>query len=113
MSKFKVGDKVRCISTGYYELITLGKEYVVVEARGSDYIWISCDDGDIVPYETDRFELVESSQKPADLPKYVIVQGKAQDVVAEVEQYLNQGYKPQGGVSMHQGWFAQAMILGD
>ena len=121
MSNFKVGDKVRCISTGSYEFITLGKEYVVVEARGSGYIWIGCDDGDIVPYETGLFELVEASQKPrdfleesgkpADLPKYVIVEAKNKEFLQEVNELIAKGYKPQGGVVVDQQFYIQAMVL--
>lgn len=111
MSKFKIGDKVRCISTGFYESITLGKEYVVVEARGSNYIWISCDDGDIVPYEIDHFVLSETLQKSTDLPKYILVEAKKVEFLQQVNELIAKGYKPQGGVAVDQAYYIQALIL--
>lgn len=111
MSNFKAGDIVRCVCTGGYLHITKGRDYSVVRFD-DNHIYIENDYGASY-YESHLFKLVKSNQKPVDVPRYVIVQGNAQDVVAEVEQYLKQGYKPQGGVSMHQDWFAQAMILGD
>ena len=109
MSKFKAGDRIQWKDTPCSDK---GEITYVCNFGGITVFW------DSQPFEeyyytakdVEKFELF---QKPADLPKYVIVQGKVQDVVAEVEQYLKQGYKLQGGVSVHQDWFAQAMILGD
>ena len=111
MSRFKAGDKILCLSNGRCQYITEGRVYVV-KSVDDKYVYIENDHG-AAYYDSGLFTLVKTNQKPVDVPEYVIVQGKVQDVVAEVEQYLNQGYKLQGGVSMHQDWFAQAMILGD
>ena len=111
MSNFKAGDIVRCVYTGGYLYITEGRDYSVVRVD-DNHIYIENDCGASY-YESHLFKLVKSNQKPVDVPRYVIVQGNAQDVVAEVNEYIKQGYKLQGGVSVHQDWFAQALVLNE
>ena len=62
MSKFKVGDKIRCIDNSEYPRhLTLGKVYTVVESEtDSRYVRIESDhDLSIGGYKVGRFELVE------------------------------------------------------
>lgn len=62
MSKFKVGDKIRCIDNSeYHRQLTLGKVYTVVESEtDSRYVRIESDhDLTIGGYKVGRFELVE------------------------------------------------------
>lgn len=64
MSKFKVGDKIRCIDNSEYPRhLTLGKVYTVVESEtDSRYVRIESDhDLSIGGYKVGRFELVEPS----------------------------------------------------
>lgn len=115
MHDFKIGDKVRCVNNGCFGLglLTINKEYEVVRFNKYGDVVIIADDGSEWGFVLERFVLADSNQKPSVVLKYIVVQGKVQDMVAEVEQHLKQGYKLQGGVSMHQNWFAQALILGD
>lgn len=57
MSKFKVGDKVRCVSP-YTSYITLGRTYVIKEIQGSWYMVVT-DHGGLDGYPERVFELVE------------------------------------------------------
>lgn len=111
MSNFKVGDKIRWKDTPSSDQ----GEIIWVGGSGGGGVIVCWDSQPLegFHYTHKTAEHFEKAQKPADRPKYVIVQGKAQDVVAEVEQYLKQGYKLQGGVSMHQDWFAQALVLNE
>ena len=59
MSKFKVGDKIRCVDTDCTRDLTKGKVYVVVEESSvSDFVYIECDKG-LGYYYATRFELVQ------------------------------------------------------
>ena len=57
MSKFKVGDKVRCVSS-YPSYITLGRTYVIKEIQDGWYMVIT-DHGGLDGYKGNIFELVE------------------------------------------------------
>ena len=57
MSTFKVGDTVRCINTGGYRRITVGKLYTVQELTGK-FLRVIDDGGNVGGYEYTRFELV-------------------------------------------------------
>ena len=61
MSKFKVGDKVRCVDNyNYHNHLTEGKVYVVVEKSNGGYVRIKPDnDIDVGGYCDYRFELVQ------------------------------------------------------
>lgn len=113
MSKFKIGDKVRCVNSGDNHYITAGKEYIVKGVE-EDCIKTTSDQPDCYCYyEPELFELVESSQKPADLPKYVVVEAKNKEFLQQVNELIAKGYKPQGGVVVDQQFYIQAMVLGD
>ena len=63
-TKFKVGDKIRCVDNSEYSRhLTLGKVYTVVESEtDSRYVRIESDhDLAIGGYKVGRFELVEPS----------------------------------------------------
>lgn len=63
MSKFKVGDKVRCLDNGqYYEhLLTVGRTYDVLEYDGK-HLKVLSDNGEHTPEPyASRFELVSTS----------------------------------------------------
>lgn len=57
MSKFKVGDTVRCVSSRH-SYITLGRTYVIKEIQGEWYRVIT-DHGGLDGYREKAFELVE------------------------------------------------------
>ena len=62
MSKFKVGDKIRCVDNSYWsEDLTKGKVYVVVEeATKQDFVRIVSDRTlHVGGYSVERFELVQ------------------------------------------------------
>ena len=56
-TKFKVGDKVRCVKAGL-SYITLGRTYVIKEIHGAWYRIVT-DQGDLDGYLEHVFELVE------------------------------------------------------
>lgn len=111
MSNFKAGDIVRCVYTGGYLYITEGRDYSVVRVD-DNHIYIENDCGASY-YESHLFKLVKSNQKPADRPKYVLVEAKKDEFLKQVNELIAQGYKPQGGVSVDQQFYIQAMVLGD
>lgn len=57
MSKFKVGDKVRCVSSRH-SYITSGRTYIIKEIQGEWYRVIT-DYGSLDGYRENAFELVE------------------------------------------------------
>ena len=61
MSKFKAGDKVRCVNNyNFGNHLTEGKVYVVLETTIGGYVRIKPDhDIDVGGYGEDRFELVQ------------------------------------------------------
>ena len=64
MSKFKVGDKIRCVDNSYWsEDLTKGKVYVVVEeATKQDFVRIVSDRTlHVGGYSVERFELVQEN----------------------------------------------------
>ena len=67
MSKFKVGDKIRCVDSSYWsEYLTEGKVYVVMEESfNPNYVRIQPDkhetDEYVGGYSVGRFELVQES----------------------------------------------------
>ena len=67
MSKFKVGDTVRCVSSRR-SYITLGRTYVIKEIQGEWYRVVT-DHGGVDGYMEDTFELVEPN--PVLTPKEV------------------------------------------
>lgn len=64
MSKFKIGDKVRCIKS-YRDHITIGCTYEVLDVTGGMYLHV--DTGDRIigvgGYAADRFELVQAESE--------------------------------------------------
>jgi hypothetical protein len=60
-------------------------------------------------FEKSMQQIIEKAKKPMKL--YQIIQGRAGDVEHEVSRLLTQGWVCQGGISMHQDWFSQAMVL--
>lgn len=113
MSKFKVGDKVRCVRNDDFGLgfLTLDKEYEVIRFSKYGDVVIIADDGYEWGFYTDRFVLSETLQKSLDQPKYVLVEAKKDEFLQQVNELITKGYKPQGGVAVDQQYCIQAMIL--
>ena len=67
-NKFKVGDVVKCVDNdGFTDRLTIGKEYLVIEADSDNIIIINDDMNKGVCYYSYRFELsdsIETSQSP-------------------------------------------------
>jgi hypothetical protein len=64
MSKFKVGDKVKCLKNrDYVGSLTLGKIYTVVQVSPA-FTWVIDDLGHKFGYYDDRFELAGSEKEP-------------------------------------------------
>ena len=63
MSKFKIGDKVRCISAQAYQYIKLGDIYTVKEVIDDKYLILEEFHVDH-DYNEDKFELVEVFKQP-------------------------------------------------
>ena len=61
MSKFKVGDKIRCVDEHFSTYLTEGNVYVVKEeSSDSDFVRIDCNSV-FDSYLVERFELVQES----------------------------------------------------
>lgn len=107
MSNFKVGDKIRwkdTPSSDQGEIIWVG------EVGGMIVCW------DSQPLEEFHYthkaaEQFEKAQKPANRPKYALVEAKKDEFLQQVNELIAQGYKPQGGVAVDQQYCIQAMIL--
>ena len=56
-SKFKVGDKVRCVK-GHFKKLTLGEVYEVLNLHRGQYYYIQNDEGYVGVYSGSTFELV-------------------------------------------------------
>ena len=67
VNKFKVGDVVKCVDTGVYNNLTVGKEYQLVDVSSYGTVMVKNDVGNSVYYYSNRFELCniadEQSQK--------------------------------------------------
>jgi len=63
MSKFKVGDKIRCVDSAQSNTLTKGKVYLVIqESVDSFYVCVKPDYGaEVGGYRNERFELVQES----------------------------------------------------
>ena len=116
MSNFKAGDKVRCVDDKDQfpsNLLTAGSEYVVESVNRWGEVFVAANDGKQWSFLPERFVLSEFYQKPTDLAKYVIVQGKNKEFLEQVNELIAKGYKPQGGVVVDQQFYIQALVLGD
>ena len=61
VNKFKVGDVVKCVDSGVYHDITVGKEYVLVDVIYDDMVMVENDKGVCFNYYYYRFELSKGS----------------------------------------------------
>ncbi len=70
MSKFKVGDRVKCVDAREYQgHLTLGKIYEVVQTS-PEFAWVDDDRGTRFGYYDSRFELAESEkEQPSPTPR--------------------------------------------
>ena len=57
VNKFKVGDVVKCVDSGIYNNLTVGKDYVLLDVSGDDGIKVENDKGSCFYYYSYRFEL--------------------------------------------------------
>ena len=63
VNKFKVGDVVKCIDTGVYNNITVGKEYIVEDVSSYGGLMVKNDKGNSFYYCSNRFELCNVTNK--------------------------------------------------
>ena len=63
VNKFKVGDVVKCVDTGTFNNLTLGKDYVLLDVRNDGGVKVENDKNRASLYYSYRFELSESSPK--------------------------------------------------
>ena len=76
MSKFKAGDKVRCVDAGINRHLYNGGVYTVVYTKvlaGDEYVYVLASNGDTHGYFAHRFELVTepANHKTNDAPTSV------------------------------------------
>lgn len=98
--------KVRCVNQGKYVYITAGKEYNVLKIE-DDYFHIWNNSGEVCFYEKHLFVVPENNSK------YILVEGKKDDFIQQVNELIAQGYKPQGGVAVDQQFYIQALVLNE
>ena len=61
VNKFKEGDVVKCVDSGVYHDITVGKEYVLVDVSYGDMVMVENDNNKETIYYSHRFELSKGS----------------------------------------------------
>ena len=61
VNKFKVGDVVKCVDAGYYNNLTTGKDYVLLDVSDDGEIKVENDKGSCFYYYSYRFELCGSA----------------------------------------------------
>ena len=64
VNKFKVGDVVKCVDTGTFNNLTLGKDYVLLDVSDDGEVKVENDKGSCFYYYSYRFELSDSSPQP-------------------------------------------------
>ena len=64
VNKFKVGDVVKCVDTGTFNNLTLGKDYVLLDVRNDGGVKVENDKNRASLYYSYRFELSESPPQP-------------------------------------------------
>ena len=57
VNKFKVGDVVKCVDSGVFINLTVGKEYSLVDVSDNDMVRVKNDKGTYCYYDSCRFEL--------------------------------------------------------
>ena len=73
VNKFKVGDIVKCVDAGFYNYLTVGKEYVLLDVNNDGEVKVEDDEGGCYYYYSYRFELSkgdETSQPQYKTPKF-------------------------------------------
>ena len=72
VNKFKVGDVVKCVDAGYYNNLTTGKDYVLLDVSDDGEIKVENDKGSCFYYYSYRFELCGSAnaQQTHKSPKF-------------------------------------------
>ena len=61
VNKFKVGDIVKCVDAGFYNYLTVGKEYVLLDVNNDGEVKVEDDEGGCYYYYSYRFELSKGS----------------------------------------------------
>ena len=61
VNKFKVGDVVKCVDSGDFSNLTVGKDYVLLDVRDNGDIKVETDEGGCFYYYSYRFELSKGS----------------------------------------------------
>ena len=61
-NKFKVGDVVKCVDTGTFNNLTLGKDYVLLDVRNDGGVKVENDKNRASLYYSYRFELSDSDE---------------------------------------------------
>ena len=72
VNKFKVGDVVKCVDAGYYNNLTTGKDYVLLDVSDDGEIKVENDKGSCFYYYSYLFELCGSAnaQQTHKSPKF-------------------------------------------
>ena len=69
VNKFKVGDVVKCVDSGFFNNLTIGKDYVLLGVSGDGEIKVENDKGSCFYYYSYRFELSNNDETPQP-PKF-------------------------------------------
>ena len=72
VNKFKVGDVVKCIDSGIYDNLTIGKDYVVLDVSDVGGIKVEGDKGSCFYCSSYRFELSKGSANAQQLHKFKV-----------------------------------------
>ena len=74
VNKFKVGDVVKCVDSGDFSNLTVGKDYVLLDVRNNGNIKVETDKGGCFYYYSYRFELSKggsaNAQQTYKSPKF-------------------------------------------
>ena len=72
VNKFKVGDVVKCVDSGIYNNLTIGKDYVVLDVSDGGGVKVETDKGGCFYYSPYRFELSKGSANAQQLHKFKV-----------------------------------------
>ena len=80
-SKFKVGDRVRCVDNKDYKSLTVGKIYTIVDIKFNGLIFIVDDDYELCDYMDKAFELVSEYLTPEEVFEHLRKGTKLQHLI--------------------------------
>lgn len=88
MSKFKVGELIRCVDASQASGLTVGKTYQVLGIDEENDPYVESDCGSFCPYASFRFELAKSEKGPKS-PQFKV--GDKVKCVREYKEWLTPG----------------------